>query len=111
MSRPSMENMNQVIPLEYARYVLLNPEKDLEWREHARKLIEWVKTTPKWPKYIVHGATVTTEQGDGKSFCCSVLRTNAATATPRASPPSRHSIMRAPATWHTRRKRSDRSTG
>ena len=29
-----------------------------------------VKTTPKWPKYIVHGATVTTEQGDGKSFCC-----------------------------------------
>ena len=67
---PRMENMNQVIPLEYARYVLLNPEKDLEWRDHARRLIEWVKTTPKWPKYIVHGATVTTEQGDGKSFCC-----------------------------------------
>ena len=67
---PSMANMNQVIPLEYARYVLLNPEKDLEWRDHARKLIEWVKTTPKWPKYVVHGATVTTEQGDGKSFCC-----------------------------------------
>jgi hypothetical protein len=65
-----MENMNQVIPLEYARYVLLNPDKDPEWREHARKLIEWVKTTPKWPKYIVHGAMVTTEQGDGKSFCC-----------------------------------------
>jgi len=67
---PRMENMNQVIPLEYARYVLLNPEKDLEWRDHARHVIEWVKTTPKWPKYIVHGATVTTEQGDGKSFCC-----------------------------------------
>jgi len=67
---PRMENMNQVIPLEYARYVLLNPDKDPEWREHARKLIEWVKTTPKWPKYIVHGAMVTTEQGDGKSFCC-----------------------------------------
>jgi hypothetical protein len=67
---PRMENMNQVIPLEYARYVLLNPDKDPEWREHVRKLIEWVKTTPKWPKYIVHGATVTTEQGDGKSFCC-----------------------------------------
>ncbi len=31
-----------------------------------------MKTTPKWPKYIVHGATVTTEQGDGKSFCCNV---------------------------------------
>ncbi len=67
---PRIENMNQVIPLEFARYVLLHPEKDPQWREHARKLIEWVKTTPKWPKYIVHGATVTTEQGDGIQFCC-----------------------------------------
>jgi hypothetical protein len=67
---PSMANMNQVIPLEFARYVLLHPEKDPQWREHARGLIEWVKTTPKWPKYIVHGATVTTEQGDGIGFCC-----------------------------------------
>jgi hypothetical protein len=66
----SYENMNQVIPLEFARYVLLHPEKDPQWREHAQKLIEWVKTTPKWPKYIVHGATVTTEQGNGKDFCC-----------------------------------------
>ena len=33
-------------------------------------LIEWVKTTPKWPKYVVHGATVTTEQGNGSNFCC-----------------------------------------
>ena len=66
----SMGNMNQVIPLEFARYVLLHPEKDPQWREHARQLIEWVKTTPKWPKYIVHGATVTTEQGNGKEFCC-----------------------------------------
>ena len=69
---PSMENMNQVIPLEFARYVLLHPEKDPQWREHAQRLIEWVKTTPKWPKYIVHGATVTTEQGDGKNFCCNL---------------------------------------
>lgn len=69
---PSMENMNQVIPLEYARYVLLNPEKDPAWRENARKLIDWVKTTPRWPKYIVHGATVTTEQGNGKTFCCNL---------------------------------------
>jgi hypothetical protein len=67
---PSMGNMNQVIPLEYARYVLLNPDKDPEWREHSRALIDWVKTTPKWPKYIVHGATVTNEQGDGVEFCC-----------------------------------------
>ena len=69
---PSMGNMNQVIPLEYARYVLLNPDKDLNWRENARKLIDWVKTTPKWPKYIVHGATITNEQGDGKNFCCNL---------------------------------------
>ena len=66
----SMGNMNQVIPLEFARYVLLHPDKDPEWREHARKLIEWVKTTPKWPKFVVHGATITTEQGNGKEYCC-----------------------------------------
>ena len=70
--QPSMKNMNQVIPLEFARYVLLHPEKDPEWREHARKLIEWVKTTPKWPKHIVHGATITNEQGDGVEFCCNL---------------------------------------
>ena len=71
--KASMENMNQVIPLEFARYVLLHPEKDPDWREHSRKLIEWVKTTPRWPKYVVHGATVTTEQGSSlKNFCCNV---------------------------------------
>ena len=70
--KPSMENMNQVIPLEYARYVLLNPDKDPEWQEHARKLIDWVKTTPKWPKYVVHGATITNEQGNGKTYCCNL---------------------------------------
>jgi hypothetical protein len=69
---PGMENRNNVIPLELARYVLLHPEKDPDWREHARKLIDWVKTTPRWPKYIVHGATVTTEQGSGKEFCCNL---------------------------------------
>jgi hypothetical protein len=69
----SMDNMNQVIPLEFARYVLLHPEKDPAWREHARQLIEWVKTTPKWPKYMVHGAMITTEQGSGpKDFCCNL---------------------------------------
>ena len=70
--KASMGNMNQVIPLEFARYILLHPQKDSEWREHSRKLIAWVKTTPKWPKYVVHGATITTEQGDGKEFCCNI---------------------------------------
>ncbi len=69
----SMEDMNNVIPLELARYVLLHPEKDVEWRSHAKELIEWVKTTPRWPKYLVHGALVTTEQGSGgKDFCCNL---------------------------------------
>jgi hypothetical protein len=67
---PTMGDMNNVIPLELARYLLLHPEKDAEWQQHSRQLIEWVKTTPKWPKYRVHGATVTTEQGDGVNFCC-----------------------------------------
>jgi hypothetical protein len=67
---PSFGNMNSVIPLELARYVLLHPEKDAHWREHASALIDWVKTTPKWPKYQVHGALVTTEQGNGSTFCC-----------------------------------------
>jgi hypothetical protein len=68
----SMDNMNNVIPLETARYLLLHPEKDPDWREHSQQLIEWVKTTPKWPKYMVHGAMVTTEQGNGKEFCCNL---------------------------------------
>jgi len=66
----SMANMNQVIPLEFARYALLHPDKDPLWKEHAARLIDWVKTTPKWPKYIVHGALITTEQGNGTNFCC-----------------------------------------
>jgi hypothetical protein len=67
---PTMGNMNNVIPLELARYVLLHPETDPDWRQHSQQLMEWVKTTPKWPKYLVHGALVTTEQGDGVNFCC-----------------------------------------
>lgn len=67
---PTMGDMNNVIPLELARYILLHPEKDHEWKQHSKQLIEWVKTTPKWPKYRVHGALVTTEQGDGVNFCC-----------------------------------------
>jgi hypothetical protein len=67
---PNIADMNNVIPLELARYVILHPEHDPAWRQHASELIEWVKTTPKWPKYRVHGATVTTEQGDGITFCC-----------------------------------------
>jgi hypothetical protein len=69
---PDMNNMNQVIPLELARYVLLHPEKDENWKEDSRRLIEWVKTTPKWPKHMVHGALITNEQGNGVTFCCNL---------------------------------------
>lgn len=69
---PDINNMNQVIPLELARYLLLHPDKDPDWREHSRLLIEWVKTTPKWPKYLVHGALITNEQGNGVNFCCNL---------------------------------------
>ena len=69
---PDISNMNQVIPLEFARYVLLHPEKDANWKEDARRLIEWVKTTPKWPKHMVHGALITNEQGNGVTFCCNL---------------------------------------
>jgi hypothetical protein len=69
---PNINNMNQVIPLELARYLLLHPEKDEHWKEDAKHLIDWVKSTPKWPKYMVHGALITTEQGDGLEFCCNL---------------------------------------
>jgi hypothetical protein len=69
---PDIKNMNQVIPLEFARYILLHPEKDTHWKEDSKRLIEWVKTTPKWPKYTVHGALITTEQGNGSNFCCNL---------------------------------------
>jgi hypothetical protein len=67
---PSFANMNNVIPLELARYVLLHPELDADWRAHAQQLIAWVRGNSRWPKYRVHGALVTTEQGNGRSFCC-----------------------------------------
>jgi hypothetical protein len=67
---PSFANMNNVTPLELARYVLLHPELDGYWRAHARQLIAWVRNNARWPKYRVHGAFVTTEQGNGRNFCC-----------------------------------------
>jgi len=36
-------NLNQYCPLETARYLLENPDRDPEWRSHARRLIEWVE--------------------------------------------------------------------
>jgi hypothetical protein len=36
-------NINQYCPLETARYLLEHPECDNQWREHAEKLIQWVR--------------------------------------------------------------------
>src|SRR5260221_12248595 len=47
---PSFGNMNNVIPLELARYVLLHPELDAQWQGHAGELIEWGRTAPRRPK-------------------------------------------------------------
>lgn len=36
-------NLNQYCPLETARYLLENPDRDPEWRSHVRGLIGWVR--------------------------------------------------------------------
>jgi hypothetical protein len=42
---PRNANREQYSPLETARYLLLHPQHDPDWREHARRLIEWVRRT------------------------------------------------------------------
>lgn len=43
--RPDPENANrdQLSPLETARFILQNPERDPNWRVHVPRLIEWVR--------------------------------------------------------------------
>jgi hypothetical protein len=42
---PDLENWNQYCALETARYLLLYPETDPEWKVHARGLLAWVEKT------------------------------------------------------------------
>ncbi|MCJ7734648.1 MAG: hypothetical protein MUP11_08865 [Anaerolineales bacterium] len=42
---PDNENREQYSALETARYLLLNPDHDPDWKSHARDIIEWVRTT------------------------------------------------------------------
>ncbi|MDD5656521.1 MAG: hypothetical protein PHF00_04615 [Elusimicrobia bacterium] len=42
-SRP--ENFNQYIPLETARYILLHPENDPDWKQTVPALLGWVEKT------------------------------------------------------------------
>ena len=37
-------NINQYIPLETARYLMQHPERDPQWREHAKGMIDWVQS-------------------------------------------------------------------
>ena len=36
-------NINQYSPLETARYLLMNPDRDPEWRRHAKGMIDWAQ--------------------------------------------------------------------
>jgi hypothetical protein len=38
-----LTNLNQYSPMETARYLLENPERDPEWRSHSKALIDWVE--------------------------------------------------------------------
>ena len=40
--RDPSENPNQYTPLETARYILLHPEMDKDWREHSARILKWV---------------------------------------------------------------------
>jgi hypothetical protein len=42
---PSTANLNQYTALEWARYVLLNPDRDPEWRDHASRALAFVERT------------------------------------------------------------------
>jgi len=59
---PANLNRDQYTPGELARYLMLHPELDPEWRTHVPALLSWVKknlgdTRPKWK-----GATAIREQ-------------------------------------------------
>lgn len=59
---PANLNRDQYTPGELARYLMLRPDLDPQWRDHVPRLLAWIKKTfgdarPKW-----HGATAIREQ-------------------------------------------------
>jgi hypothetical protein len=63
---PQSSNLNQYAPAEWARYVLLNPGRDPEWRAHAGRALAFVERTfggdtPK-EKGVQWGAVTISEQ-------------------------------------------------
>jgi hypothetical protein len=66
--QPDTKNVNQYVAGELARYVLEHPERDPDWRAHARHLIEWIEQrfggdTPK-EKGMQWGAVTISEQAE-----------------------------------------------
>jgi hypothetical protein len=52
----SLRNWNQYSAAETARYLLLHPEAEQDWKEHARGLLDWIEKTfavdvPATPQY------------------------------------------------------------
>lgn len=55
----NLSNVNQYVPLETARYLLLHPEHDPDWRTHVPGIIQWVETRFAQPQF---GANAIGEQ-------------------------------------------------
>jgi hypothetical protein len=41
--QPDLDNCNQFIPLETARYLLQHPELDIDWLAHVQSILQWVE--------------------------------------------------------------------
>lgn len=57
--RDNLSNFNQYVPLETARYLLLHPEYDPDWRTHVSQILHWVEDQFAQPQF---GANATAEQ-------------------------------------------------
>jgi hypothetical protein len=55
-------NRDQYTPGELARYLMLHPELDPDWREHVSRLLGWIKETLGDARSKWHGATAIREQ-------------------------------------------------
>ena len=108
---PSMDNMNQVIPLEFARYVLLHPEKDPQWREHAQATDRVGKDHAEMAQ--VHCARRDRDDRAGRTATSSAATSpiNAATATLPGWPRLKRFTSQRPETQLIERRRSARTTG
>ena len=94
---PSMGNMNQVIPLEYARYILLNPDKDPNWKKTPANLSNGSKPLRAGRSMKSKVRSSPRNKGTARHFAAQIP-ISAAIATHRALPPPKLSISPKPAT-------------